>query len=72
MQIGSVLVEGGGTVFSQVYNERLYDELYVFMAQREIAGGEKVADHIIEDIKAQGINSESLGEDLVYHVYRNN
>jgi diaminohydroxyphosphoribosylaminopyrimidine deaminase/5-amino-6-(5-phosphoribosylamino)uracil reductase len=70
MQIGSVLVEGGGTVFSQVYNERLYDELFVFMAPREIAGGDKVADHIIEDIQAQGSRYETIGEDKVYHVYR--
>jgi len=72
MQIGSLLVEGGGTVFTQVYNERLFDELYVFVAPREIAGGDKVADHIIEDIKAQGSRHEPIGEDLVYHVYRNN
>jgi diaminohydroxyphosphoribosylaminopyrimidine deaminase/5-amino-6-(5-phosphoribosylamino)uracil reductase len=72
MQIGSLLVEGGGTVFTQVYNERLYDELYVFVAPRETAGGEKVAEHIVEDIQAQGSRYESTGEDRVYHVHRHN
>jgi diaminohydroxyphosphoribosylaminopyrimidine deaminase/5-amino-6-(5-phosphoribosylamino)uracil reductase len=67
LNIASLLVEGGGQIFSQFLNQKLYDELYLFLSPQTIEGGKKI--DIDESLIKEGI-SEKIGEDLLYHVYR--
>ena len=69
--IGSVLIEGGAIVFAQVFNEDLYDELYFFQSPAKIEQGATLADEF-DRIKAMpGVEVSGIGEDKLYHVYRN-
>ncbi|MDH4211089.1 MAG: bifunctional diaminohydroxyphosphoribosylaminopyrimidine deaminase/5-amino-6-(5-phosphoribosylamino)uracil reductase RibD [candidate division WOR-3 bacterium] len=69
LKIGSMLVEGGGETFTNFLQEKTYDDLYVFVAPVTVSKGIEVplAGKIIEKKK-----SELIGEDQLYHVYRNN
>ncbi len=69
LKIGSILVEGGGETFTNFLQEKTYDDLYVFVAPIAASKGIEVplARKIIEQKK-----SELVGEDQLYHVYRNN
>jgi diaminohydroxyphosphoribosylaminopyrimidine deaminase/5-amino-6-(5-phosphoribosylamino)uracil reductase len=69
LHIGSILVEGGGQVFTQFFDEQLYDELYVFVAPRTIRKGLKIN---IDSNVLKEIQPVKIGEDILYHVYRNN
>lgn len=69
--IGSVLVEGGAIIFSQVFNDDLYDELYFFQSPAKIGQGATLTDEF-DRIKAMpGVVIAGIGEDTLYHVYRN-
>uniref|UniRef100_A0A7V0Z4Y7 Riboflavin biosynthesis protein RibD n=1 Tax=candidate division WOR-3 bacterium TaxID=2052148 RepID=A0A7V0Z4Y7_UNCW3 len=66
--IGSVLVEGGGIIFSQILGRKFYDELYIFVAPKRI---EKGIDFLAENgIDINQMTGENIGEDRLY-VYRN-
>jgi diaminohydroxyphosphoribosylaminopyrimidine deaminase/5-amino-6-(5-phosphoribosylamino)uracil reductase len=67
--IGSILVEGGGQVFTQFFDEQLYDELYLFVAPKTINKGIEIN---IDRNVLEEIQPTKIGEDLLYHVYRNN
>jgi diaminohydroxyphosphoribosylaminopyrimidine deaminase/5-amino-6-(5-phosphoribosylamino)uracil reductase len=71
MEIGSLLVEGGGMVFDEFYNHDLYDEIYLFMAPHHVAGGKSLTDSLLRSIVSQDVPYEMIGEDRLYHVYRN-
>jgi len=66
--IGSVLVEGGGIIFSQILGRKFYDELYIFVAPNRIGTG---IDFLAENgIDINQMTGENIGEDRLY-VYRN-
>ncbi len=66
--IGSVLVEGGGIIFSQILGRKFYDELYIFVAPKRIDTGINfLAENNIDINQMYGVN---IGEDRLY-VYRN-
>jgi len=69
LKIGSILVEGGGQTFTRFLQEKTYDALYAFVAPVTVREGIEVplAKTIIEREKP-----EKIGEDMLYHVYRNN
>lgn len=69
LKIGSILVEGGGETFTNFLKEDTYDDLYAFVAPVTVSKGIEVplAKTIIEQKE-----SELIGEDTLYHVYRNN
>lgn len=69
LKIGAVIVEGGGKTFTQFIEERAYDEIYVFVAPVTVSTGIDIpaAGALIERARA-----ESIGEDILYHVYRDN
>ncbi|MBE0432056.1 bifunctional diaminohydroxyphosphoribosylaminopyrimidine deaminase/5-amino-6-(5-phosphoribosylamino)uracil reductase RibD [candidate division WOR-3 bacterium] len=69
LKIGAVIVEGGGKTFTQFLEERTYDEMYVFVAPITVSTGIDVpaASAMIERARP-----ESIGEDILYHVYRDN
>jgi len=71
LNIASLLVEGGGEIFSQFYNEKLYDELYLFMAPHETGQGLALADNILNEVRSKDVTPLKIEEDLLYHVYRN-
>jgi len=71
LNIASILVEGGGDIFAQFYNEKLYDELYLFVAPHEIGQGLALADNILNEVCSKAVTPLKIEEDLVYHVYRN-
>ncbi len=70
--IGSILVEGGALVFSEFFSKKLYDELYIFIAPKMVDKGIKISDEISKEVKLENLEPEKVGEDLLYHVYRNN
>jgi diaminohydroxyphosphoribosylaminopyrimidine deaminase/5-amino-6-(5-phosphoribosylamino)uracil reductase len=70
--IGSVLIEGGAIVFSQVFGDGLYDELYFFQAPGMIDRGLSLADDIERIMAIAGAEISNIGEDTLYHVYRHN
>lgn len=69
LKIGAVIVEGGAATFTHFIEEDTYDELYAFVAPVTVRTGIEVpkASTLIE-----GGSAEQIGEDLLYHVYRNN
>jgi diaminohydroxyphosphoribosylaminopyrimidine deaminase/5-amino-6-(5-phosphoribosylamino)uracil reductase len=69
IRIGSILVEGGGETFSRFLNENTYDELLLFIAPTVVENGIEIEinGNIYKKAKPQ-----QIGEDLLYHVYRNN
>lgn len=67
LNIASLLVEGGGSIFSQFLSENLYDELYIFIAPQVVDKGEKLD---IDETLLKDVTPEKIGEDLLYHVYR--
>jgi len=69
LKIGSILVEGGGETFMHFLEEKTYDDLYAFVAPITVSDGMEVpaARAVIEQKE-----SELIGEDRLYHVYRNN
>jgi diaminohydroxyphosphoribosylaminopyrimidine deaminase/5-amino-6-(5-phosphoribosylamino)uracil reductase len=68
-RIGSILVEGGGETFSRFLNEKTYDELLLFIAPTVVEKGIEIQlnGNIYKKTKPQ-----QIGEDLLYHVYRDN
>ena len=69
MNISSIMVEGGGILFSQFLSKKMYDELYIFVASKSVNAG-------IDFLKENNIDLTELpavefGEDKLY-VYRNN
>ncbi|MCX7994773.1 MAG: bifunctional diaminohydroxyphosphoribosylaminopyrimidine deaminase/5-amino-6-(5-phosphoribosylamino)uracil reductase RibD [candidate division WOR-3 bacterium] len=69
LNIGSVMVEGGGILFSQILGRKLYDELYIFVSQNEIGTGINFLDENRIDLTV--MREITIGEDRLY-VYRNN
>jgi len=69
-EIGSILVEGGGILFSQILEKNLYDELIIFVAPQIIGSG---IDFLRENsLDLDNMPLEKIGEDRLYYVYRNN
>jgi diaminohydroxyphosphoribosylaminopyrimidine deaminase/5-amino-6-(5-phosphoribosylamino)uracil reductase len=69
LKIGSILVEGGGETFNHFLRERTYDDMYVFVAPVTVSNGIEVP--LAATIIERG-ESDLIGEDMLYHVYRNN
>ncbi len=72
LNIASILVEGGGTVFSHFFDENSYDEIYLFMAPKETGQGLTIAENILNELQTKDVTPLKIGEDVLYHVYRNN
>ena len=72
LNIGSLLIEGGAILFSQFLDKKIYDELFLFVAPRNVAGGIQFFDEISKEIKFIDLKPLKIGEDFLYHVYRNN
>lgn len=70
--IGSLMIEGGGVVFNEFYQEQLYDEIYLFMAPHHVTNGISLTDTLLRSIVSPHIQPEMIGEDKLYHVYRDN
>lgn len=68
--IGSILVEGGGKVFKQFFQERKYDEIYLFQAPLATEQGLSLDRALLAAIVKEDTQPEKSEEDLVYHVYR--
>lgn len=69
LKIGSVLVEGGGKTFDRFLREATYDDLYAFVAPVSVSTGIEVP---LARTLIKGEEPERIGEDILYHVYRNN
>jgi diaminohydroxyphosphoribosylaminopyrimidine deaminase/5-amino-6-(5-phosphoribosylamino)uracil reductase len=70
MDIGSIMVEGGATVFTHFFDENAYDEIMLFMAPHHVPQGSSLTDRILQSIVSQDEHPEQIGEDRLYHVYR--
>jgi diaminohydroxyphosphoribosylaminopyrimidine deaminase/5-amino-6-(5-phosphoribosylamino)uracil reductase len=69
LKISSVLVEGGAEIFADFLKDYYDDELYVFIAPSTAPKG--IAIQLDPEIFEKNA-PERIGEDLLYHVYRNN
>ncbi|KPK73927.1 hypothetical protein AMJ87_00110 [candidate division WOR_3 bacterium SM23_60] len=69
LKIGSILVEGGGETFNCFLTEKNYDELYLFVAPTTVQQGLEIK---LDQVIFAGKLPESVGEDSLYHVYRDN
>jgi len=69
LKISSVLVEGGAETFADFLKGKCYDELYIFIAPSTAPKG--IAIQLDREIFEKNA-PERIGEDLLYHVYRNN
>lgn len=65
----SVMVEGGGIIFSQIFNKKFYDELYIFVSPKTI-GTENVNFLAENNIELRNMEEFKIGEDKLY-VHRN-
>jgi diaminohydroxyphosphoribosylaminopyrimidine deaminase/5-amino-6-(5-phosphoribosylamino)uracil reductase len=72
LRINSIMVEGGARVFSDFYRNRRYDEIYLFVAPHTVSDGVVLDDHIWQEAIAQEHSAVTIGDDRLYHVYRNN
>jgi diaminohydroxyphosphoribosylaminopyrimidine deaminase/5-amino-6-(5-phosphoribosylamino)uracil reductase len=70
--ISAILIEGGGEVFAQFFKTKNFDELYLFKARTTITKGLALDPEIIHYVQTHDEKPISIGEDLLYHVYRNN
>lgn len=70
LRINSIVVEGGARVFSDFHESSQYDEIYLFVAPHEVSDGIVLNDRIWKEAMAQ--KSKAIGDDRLYHVYRNN
>lgn len=69
MYISSIMVEGGGILFSQLLSKKMYEELYIFVASQSVNTG---IDFLKENhIDLTELQAVEFGEDKLY-VYRNN
>ncbi len=67
--IASVMVEGGGILFSQILNKKFYDELYIFVSPKTI-GTENINFLSENNIELKNMEEFKIGEDTLY-VHRN-
>jgi diaminohydroxyphosphoribosylaminopyrimidine deaminase/5-amino-6-(5-phosphoribosylamino)uracil reductase len=72
MEIGSVLVEGGGSIFTQFFEENLYDEIYLFVAPVTVPEGLDLNEGIKQKVIGNGSMYLLIGKDELFHVYRHN
>lgn len=70
LRINSIMVEGGARVFADFHASNAYDEIYLFVAPGTVSDGIKLNDHIWQEAMAQ--KHKAIGDDKLYHVYRNN
>lgn len=68
LKIGAVMVEGGAATFTRFIEEQTYDEMHAFIAPVTVDAGLEVPS--ARDL-IRGVDPEQIGEDLLYHVYRN-
>ena len=75
-KIGTILVEGGGTVNDSFLRAGLVDEFYLFIAPKILGGkdaisvvGGKGFTKLSEAIPAKKITTSSCGEDILIHGY---
>ena len=72
LRISSIMVEGGARVFTDFYADRQYDEIYLFVAPEKVSDGVRLDDRIWQEATAQEHKPVTVGNDQLYHVYRNN
>ncbi len=72
LEIGSMMVEGGGLTFSELLGKKMFDELYVFVAPVSGGDGANMFEEISHIVNLSDVQAIQTGEDLLYHVYRNN
>ena len=70
--ISAVLIEGGGEVFAQFFKAKAYDEIYLFKTTTKIIEGLALDQDILDHVQTRDDKPINIGEDLLYHVYRNN
>lgn len=69
--IGSVMIEGGGVLFSQVIEQAAYDELLLFRSNRTAQpyGFDIMAETGLQRL-IDTVPGQAVGEDTLFHVYR--
>lgn len=72
LRISSLMIEGGARVFSDFFNSKQYDEIYLFVAPHEVGNGIALNENIWERAVSSGSKPIKIGEDQLYHVYRDN
>lgn len=72
LRINSIMVEGGARVFADFYENKQYDEIYLFIAPHKVSDGIILDDRIWKEAMAQEHKPITIGDDRLYHVYRNN
>ncbi len=72
LRISSLMIEGGARVFSDFFKSKQYDEIYLFVAPRKVGRGVVLNKSIWEGIVSSESKPITIGEDQLYHVYRNN
>lgn len=70
INISSVLVEGGKSIFSSFVKENLYDDLFVFISPKILGNGiPAVSDlgikSISKSLKVKFVNAEMIGDDVL-------
>ncbi len=71
--ITSIMVEGGGEIFTSFLEQGLYDEIILYVAPNIIGEGKSFTDQLDKITKLENIKVLKLDEDLVYnYVHRNN
>ena len=71
MGISSIMVEGGAMVFNEFIKDNACDEIFLFRAPHDVAQGISLTESILRGIVTQDYKPQMIGEDCLYHVYRN-
>ncbi len=73
MGVTSLMVEGGARVFASFLEEKLFDELLLYVAPKIMGKGKKLGLHINRALRLSKPAVTTLGEDCLYkYVYGNN
>ena len=72
LRISSLMIEGGARVFSDFFKSKQYDEIYLFVAPHNVDRGVALDKSIWERVVSSGSKPITVGEDQLYHVYRDN
>jgi diaminohydroxyphosphoribosylaminopyrimidine deaminase/5-amino-6-(5-phosphoribosylamino)uracil reductase len=76
LEIGNILVEGGGTLIGSLFDEGLVDKVSFFISPKIIGGKEAISSvmgkgisRIDSAIKLKDLNFKHLGEDFLIEGY---
>ncbi|MEW6009226.1 MAG: bifunctional diaminohydroxyphosphoribosylaminopyrimidine deaminase/5-amino-6-(5-phosphoribosylamino)uracil reductase RibD [Candidatus Omnitrophota bacterium] len=76
LEITSILVEGGGTLIGSLFDQRLVDKIYFFIAPKIIGGREAISSVMGEGIKSlknavqlKSLQVRKIGKDYLFEGY---